>query len=219
MLRDDEIYPVFRDAVQSVEPALAAAIERVRKEVDAATADRLSDALRQVFGRVLKELADLDNPMRTLLGDEPGDGAVDSLSRRPVTAHPAAATAANPPRRRSRRARTPTARAGTVRLRQRRRLAERPPTSPAVRRSRSSAARRRSRFDADTGTVLYNDQHADFLLVKTDEAALLDYLATLVAKEYVVYNNPRADADDLAEELVRMLIRVRRRISLTRRRR
>jgi hypothetical protein len=39
---------------------------------------------------------------------------------------------------------------------------------------------------------------------------LLDYLATLVAKEYVVYNNPRATADDLGEELVRMLIRVRR---------
>ena len=58
--------------------------------------------------------------------------------------------------------------------------------------------------------MLYNDQHADYLLVKDDEAALFDYLATLVAKEYVVYNNPRADADELAEELVRMLIRVRR---------
>ena len=69
------------------------------------------------------------------------------------------------------------------------------------------------------GTVLYNDQHADFLLVKDDEAALLDYLATLVAKEYVVYNNPRADADELAEELVRMLIRVRRHLPRRSRRR
>ena len=34
--------------------------------------------------------------------------------------------------------------------------------------------------------------------------------ATLVAKEYVVYNNPRAEAADLAEEMVRMLVRVRR---------
>jgi hypothetical protein len=47
-------------------------------------------------------------------------------------------------------------------------------------------------------------------MVKDDEAALLDYLATLVAKEYVVYNNPRSDPDDLAEEMVRMLVRVRR---------
>ena len=59
---------------------------------------------------------------------------------------------------------------------------------------------RRSRFDADAGTVLYNEQHADYLLVKDNETALLDYLATLVAKEYVVYNNPRADTDELAEE-------------------
>ena len=58
--------------------------------------------------------------------------------------------------------------------------------------------------------VLYNDGHADYLLVKDDEVSLLDYLATLVAKEYVVYNNPRAATPDLAEEMVRMLVRVRR---------
>ena len=78
---------------------------------------------------------------------------------------------------------------------------------------------RRSRFDEVAGTVLYNDQHADFLLVKDDEPALFDYLATLVAKEYVVYNNPRAEADELAEELVRMLIRVRRHLPARTRRR
>ena len=39
---------------------------------------------------------------------------------------------------------------------------------------------------------------------------LVDYLTTLVAKEYVVYNNPRAKAADLAEEMVRILVRVRR---------
>jgi hypothetical protein len=68
----------------------------------------------------------------------------------------------------------------------------------------------RSRFDAEAGLVYYNDRHSDYLLVKDDDAALLDYLASLIAKEYVVYNNPRAVPDDLAEELVRMLVRVRR---------
>ena len=58
--------------------------------------------------------------------------------------------------------------------------------------------------------MLYNDRHADYLFVKDEEAALLDYLATLVAKEYVVYNNPRVSSDDLAEEMIRMLVRVRR---------
>ena len=43
----------------------------------------------------------------------------------------------------------------------------------------------RSRFDDERGVVLFNDRHADFLMVKDDEASLLDYLATLVAKEYV----------------------------------
>ena len=75
ILRDDEIYPVFRDAVRSVEPVLTRAIERIRRDLDVATAERLGDALRQVFGRVLRELADLENPMRTLVGDEPGAGA------------------------------------------------------------------------------------------------------------------------------------------------
>jgi hypothetical protein len=60
--------------------------------------------------------------------------------------------------------------------------------------------------------VFFNDTHADFLMVNDSEAVLLDYLATLVAKEYVVYNNPRASADELEEELVRMLVRVRRHI-------
>ena len=82
ILRDDEIYPVFRDAVRSVEPVLTRAIERVRRDLDVATAERLGDALRQVFGRVLRELADLDNPMRTLVGDEP-DAGVDGIAPPP----------------------------------------------------------------------------------------------------------------------------------------
>ena len=48
------------------------------------------------------------------------------------------------------------------------------------------------------------------LLELDGPTSLLDYLATLVAKEYVVYNNPRAPSDELAEEMVRVVIRVRR---------
>ena len=71
-------------------------------------------------------------------------------------------------------------------------------------------AEARSRFDVANGVVLYNDRHPDYLLVKDDEGSLLDYLAILVAKEYVLYNNSRSAPDELAEELVRMLVRVRR---------
>ena len=58
--------------------------------------------------------------------------------------------------------------------------------------------------------VLYNQDHPDYLMLKNDEPGMLDYLATLVAKEYVVYNNPMAAPDELAEEMVRMVVRVRR---------
>jgi hypothetical protein len=47
----------------------------------------------------------------------------------------------------------------------------------------SPRAEARSRFDVDNGVVLYNDRHRDYLLVKDDEGAMLDYLAILVAKE------------------------------------
>jgi hypothetical protein len=72
----------------------------------------------------------------------------------------------------------------------------------------------RSRFDPEAGVVLYSDRHPDYLLVKDEEPVLLDYLATLVAKEYVVYNNPRAETSEFAEEMVRMLVRVRRHLRL-----
>ena len=209
VLRDDEVFPVFRDAVQSVEPIVIAAMERVRREVDAATADRLSDAVRQVFGRVLKELADLDNPMRTLIGDEPGEGATaDGGPGRGAPAPDGAPGESAPaleelePREPSvPRDGAPAGHADLAGARHRHLPSVAPDPEPG---------HRRSRFDSDAGSVLYNEGHADFLLVKDDEVVLLDYLATLVAKEYVVYNNPRAEPDELAEELVRMLVRVRR---------
>ncbi len=215
VLRDRDAFPVFLDAVRVVEPAVARAIERVTKEIDAQTADRLADTVRRIFGRVLRELADLDNPMRTPVGDEPGTGGLlEALSSSATTEAPPPNTARpggtdhNPsvedlvgP------ARDPVS-------------VDVEPAAAAPDRRRSAAlpdvepdpepGEGRSRFDAEVGVVLYNERHADYLVVKDDEAALLDYLATLVAKEYVVYNNPRAAPDELAEELVRVLVRVRR---------
>ena len=190
---------------------MARTLERIEREVDAKVADRLSDTVRRVFGKVLRELADLDNPMRSAIGTEPGEGgllvpalspadrdrdggrsATPSLSdlasgldgADPVDVQAAPGPSARPDRSRS--GGLPT-------------VIPDPTPGPD-----------RSRFDPDAGVVLYNDQHPDYLMVKDDEAGLLDYLATLVAKEYVVYNNPRSSAPELAEEMVRMLVRVRR---------
>ena len=211
VLRDRDAFPVFRDAVEAVEDVVSRSVERVRAEVDSQTADRLSDTVRRIFQRVLKELADLDNPMRTLVGEEPGDGGLlleaagertqgaepatggaeptlDDLEPRP----PATDRADQPPH-------GPGGASGGTHSRHLPSLAPDPDPGHV-----------RSRLDPDAGVVLYNERHADYLLVKDDEGSLLDYLATLVAKEYVVYNNPRAASEDLAEEMVRMLVRVRR---------
>ena len=161
---------------------------------------------------VLKELADLDNPMRTLVGDEPGEDGVlsegggarhnDRVQRVIDAANPGRAAADE---------HDPTPDTGDHVGTDGRGSAERARTrhlpSLAPIRIQATGA---CRFDPDAAIVLYNDRHPDYLLVKADEVGLLDYLATLVAKEYVVYNNPRSSSDDLTEEMVRMLVRVRR---------
>lgn len=212
VLRDRNAFPVFVDAMKAVEPAVRRATEKLAEEVDAQTADRLAETLRRIFDRVLKELADLDNPMRTPLGEEAGEGGL--FEPVPPEAPPA-----------------PNGSDGGERGDELPELPELPEAQPADRadappdearpdRRRSTTlpsvspdpdpGEARSRFEPDTGVVFYNDRHEDYLVVKDDEAGMLDYLATLVAKEYVLYNNPRAANEDFAEEMVRMLVRVRR---------
>ena len=76
ILRDRDAFPLLLDAVKAIEPAVAQTVERVAREVDAQTADRMSEVIRRIFGRVPKELADLDNPMRSPVGSEPGEGGL-----------------------------------------------------------------------------------------------------------------------------------------------
>jgi hypothetical protein len=173
----------------------------------------MAETLRRIFGRVLKELADLENPMRTPVGDEPGEGGLFE---------PRTGEGTGPSRNGSS---GPTPPPGVPELPELDGASGNAPEGPPHREARPDRRRNtdlpsvspdpnpgeaRSRFDADSGIVFYNDRHEDYLVVRDDESGLLDYLATLVAKEYVLYNNPRAANDDLAEEMVRMLVRVRR---------
>ena len=213
VLRDREGFPVFREAVKSIEPVVARAVAKARQEVDARTADRLAETVRKVFGKVLRELADLDNPMRVLVGrpaddgalpglDDPGDADRDRARNSAGDAVPPTLDQLRPDRPVQPAPDRPVGATGTAdagRSRNLPSLAPDPEPGPE-----------RSRFDPDAGVVLYNEAHPDFLVAKGDEGALLDYLLTLVAKEYVVYNNPRAGAAELGEEMVRMMVRVRR---------
>ncbi|MHB8719236.1 MAG: ATP-binding protein [Candidatus Dormibacteria bacterium] len=218
ILRDREAFPLLVDAVASVEPAVLRAAERLAREVDVSNASRVSDEVRRIFARVLRELADLENPMRTLVGQEEGDDGLFA-----TVGVPGSAIEGAEDREQSREfdgaeglPSWPAADAGSVA----------PPLSAPTDSSRTAAAQRtrhlptllpdpqpgrgRSRFDVDEGIVYFNDTHADYQMVKDNEPALVDYLTTLAAKEYVVYNNPRALPDDLGEEMVRMLVRLRR---------
>lgn len=216
ILRDREAFPVFVGALRSVEPIVARTLEQIAKQVDAEVADRVADAVRGIFRRVLKELSDLDNPMRTALGTAPGEGGL-----MPGTAE---GEGPNLPEQGDRgeaeEGESPSV--GELVIP---RPALRPPSTSSSEHARPEGARSvrlpslapdpnpdgmRSRFDPEAGLVYYNEAHPDYLLVKGDEASLLEYLATLVAKEYVVFNNPRAAPSDLAEEMVRMVVRVRR---------
>ena len=213
VLRDRDAFPVFVDGVKAVEPAVRRATEKLAQEVDAQAADRLAETLRRVFGRVLKELADLDNPMRTPVGDEPGEGGLferqrdgeSGASGNGSTGSPAPPGVPELPELEGADGGQPSEPPHREARPDRRRTTDLPSVSPDP-----DPGEARSRFDAETGVVFYNDRHEDYLVVRDDEAGLLDYLATLVAKEYVVYNNPRAANQDLAEEMVRMLVRVRR---------
>lgn len=237
LLRDRHAFPLFVTAVRSAEPVVAAAAAQVAQEVDAATTTRVTDTIRRIFGRVLKELADLENPMRAsqLVADEnaPAAAASGDAAGLGVLAPPGPAVSLPPAP-----ARWPEPAPGDE---QPFVPAEREPapddlpppdplkpgdTLPPPRRTARADRRKdlhlpsveadpspledRSRFDPERGVVLYNDRHADFLLVKDDEASLLDYLAMLVAKEYVLYNNSLSAPAELTEEMVRMLVRVRR---------
>ena len=219
ILRDRDAFPAFVAGVRAVEPSVRAALDRITAELDRALTDRLSEELRLIFARVLRELAELENPMRSWLGETPGTGATTAEPLEPTVEELAAP-------------RVVAADDGAG-LRRPGQPAE-PPAPPAFpgredaepdhRRSRAlptvepdpAPGESRSRFEPDHGIVYYNDRHPDFLLVKDDEPSLLDYLATLVAKEYVVYNYPRAGSDELGEEMVRMLVRVRRHLSRVR---
>jgi hypothetical protein len=162
VLRDDDAFPLFVDAVASVTSAVSSLVSRLATEVDRDTSERLSEEIRGVFATVLRELDDLDNPMRTSLGaagmapltgnddllpnsgrkknkksqDEQPSPTLDDLTPDPT-----------PPRNHKTGAGGPGPGSRTSRL-------------PSLEADRFPGVAR-SRFDAEDGVVLYNDRHPD----------------------------------------------------------
>jgi hypothetical protein len=215
VLRDRDAFPIFMDAVRGIEPVVVTTLDRIAREVDTQTVDRLASVVRRIFSRVLRELADIDNPMRSNLGVDPGDGALMAEGAPNQSAPPIQGGGSPLPPAEddddfqalldpNTAGRRPPALPGEAAVRPDGRRSHLPSVAPDP-----TPGETRSRFDAEAGVVLYNDSHPDYLLVKDDEAMLLDYLAVLVVKEYVVYNSPRATSEEVAEDMVRLLVRVR----------
>jgi hypothetical protein len=219
MLR--EAFTMLVDAVRAIEPAVARSLERVARQVDERSAERLSEDAH-LMGRAPDEPSEADPAMRTLvrLTGGAGEAAAEPVPEVPARAapappevnghgHTASPSALDQPGwQRFRPEVTPPPPAG---WRLRRRSQPLPPLLPDP-----APGRARSRFDAKARVVLYNDRHPDYLLVKDDEPALLDYLAALAAKEYVVDSDPRASGNQVGEEMVRVLVRMRHRPSTRR---
>ena len=58
------------------------------------------------------------------------------------------------------------------------------------------------RFDSDAKVVRTTRVDPNGLLVTDDDGLLLDFLATLVAKEYILYNKPRPPGAELDQQIV-----------------
>ena len=83
ILRDRGAFPLFVEAVKAIEQAVAQTVERIDREVDAETADRLSDVIRRIFGSRAQGARRSRQPDAV---GRPG-GWTRRGSRRPATRH------------------------------------------------------------------------------------------------------------------------------------
>ena len=158
--------------------------------------------LREIFTQVLRELNDLENPLRTSVADPAGDVGPGSTDQ---TTIPGVGRARGGDG------------AGT------RAAPEIDPSTPAVARQRRRALpawrllpfpedRRhlRSEFDAEARVILVNELHPDYRAAREEGSAHLHYLTWLTAKELALWQNPHSDALATAEDMIRILVRARR---------
>jgi hypothetical protein len=226
ILRD--AFPMLVEAARGIQPLVARTLETVARQVDEHAAEQRSD-VAPLLGRAdSDERPQVESPTPTATGqagngvvpepraaeDEPAPGVLELMaptvsetngrssrtngaSPSPVGEpgeHPFSPRAITSPP-----SAPPPSRRTSLHL---------PPLVPDPRPGTA-----RSRFDARARVALYNDRHPDYLLVKDDEPALLDYLAMLAAKEHAVQSHPGASSDELAEEMVRVLVCIRHHLS------
>jgi hypothetical protein len=202
VVRDADRFPLLVKALRDLEEGLSAELARLTQEHRERADRELFVRLREIFTQVLRELNDLENPMRNAVSD-PG-GAVGPGGTEPGRApHPER----SPDGSRAGAGNESPVNADTSSVSRQRRRA-----LPAWRLLPFADDKRhlRSDFDGEARMILVNELHPDYRTARNDGSAHLHYLTWLTAKELALWQNPHSDAPATAEDMIRILVRARR---------
>jgi len=205
VVRDSRKFPAFVGAMKSIEPRVIDEVSRLTKEHEERISRQVLTQLRGIFSKILRELEDVESPVRvafrTRFGEEGTGQVIDELDRVP-SGH-----------------------------RKRRGKGKGKPTLPVVDETRQGRVRRRyrplpmvfpkdfeenkrhlrSELDRDQKVIYINSSHGDYMRERAEGTlAFLNYIVLVTTKEYVVWNNPRADQVTVGEDMIRYLVRARR---------
>lgn len=205
VVRDSRKFPAFVQAVKTIEPQLAKEVDQVTKEHEEKISRQVLTHLRLIFSKILRELKDAESPVRvpfrTAQGELGPGQVVDELGRVPA--------------------------GGKGRGRKKKGQ----PTLPAVDETKEGMVNRRyrplpmvyprefaegkqhlrSELDRDQKVIYINSAHEDYRREHAEGVpSFLNYIVLVTTKEYVVWNNPRADQVTIGEDMIRYLVRARR---------
>ncbi len=202
VVRDAARFPALLAALRDLEEGLREELARITREHQERTDRELFLRLREIFAQVLRDLADVENPLRGPVSDpagEPAPGGIEGNGApggRPERAGEAPGRSA---------IETVNSEAPGV-ARQRRRPLPSWQLIPFSEEKRHL----RSELDPVARVIRVNELHPDYRATRDDPATQLRYLMMLTAKELALWQNPQSDALAAAEDMIRILVRAHR---------
>lgn len=204
IVRDEERFPSFVEAVRAVEAELIREIRQITEEHQERIDRQLYATLREIFARVLKELEDLEMPLRTGVphpDGEPAQGAAeDSTDVVPGGSRPGRAGAAG----------KPTSQAVDPTQPQMTRQRSRPLPTWYPKSFADEKNHLRSELDPVQRVIYVNDRHPDYDASKRTPQGFMLYLTLLTAKELALWHSPPTDSTAVGEEMIRIFLRARK---------
>ena len=204
VVRDEARFPAFVEAVRAIESNLVAELHQLTEEHQEKIDRHLYATLREVFAKVLKELEDLEMPLRTGVEDpegKPGPGAaVDPMDKVPGGIR---AGSVQPSGR-------PTSQAVDPSQPQTTRQRSRPLPTWYPKPFEDSKSHLRSELDPDQRVIYVNERHPDYAANKRSSQGLMVYLTLLTAKELALWHFPRMDSVAVGEEMICIFLRARK---------